>query len=120
MGYTEDHVSALADVTEAGSAVTFTHSIAGTYDPSTRAWSGASSSTVAGYAVQVKGKPETYQALGLVESKNPTLLFVPTTYGEVPAVGWTVTWSSTSFTVRDVDPLAPDGTVISAKVVVGV
>ena len=118
MSYESDHAGALADVAEAGAAVTFTLERAGLYDPATDTSTGATTTTVAGYAVQVEGDPERYRALGLVEGEAPTLLFVPSTFGALPPLGARVTWASASYTVRAVDPLRPDGNAILANVIV--
>ncbi len=80
--------------------------------------SGASVTSVAGFAVRVKGKPITYQALSLVESEAPTLLFVASSYGQTPPLNATVSFGGIPFTVADVDPLAPDGVTIECRVVV--
>ena len=76
--------------------------------------------TITGSAIQVRGDPKRYVALGLVLSEMPTLFFSPTTYGETPAPGDTVTWPTggSTWTVRDVDPIAPDGVTIAARVVI--
>ena len=71
--------------------------------------------TLDGYT---SGGPDIYSRLGLVESQAPMLLFVPTTYGETPEVGATCSWSGATLTVRDVDPLALDGTTLLANVVI--
>ena len=78
-------------------------------------------STVTGSAMRVKGDPHTYTALGLSLTENPTLFFVPDTYGDVPEPGDEVTWptSGTVYHVADVNPIAPDGVVIAARVVIG-
>lgn len=79
-------------------------------------------STVTGEAIKVRGDPQRYQALGLVLTTMPTLLFTPDTYGEVPQPGDLVTWPETNgiqYTVRDVDTVAPDGVVIVARVIIG-
>jgi hypothetical protein len=98
-------------------ATTFTYTTPGEYDPETGIFSVPTTATVVGVAIRVRGDPEIYKRLGLVEAESPTLLFVPTTYGETPAVGWTTTWNSTAYTVRAVYPTAPDGVVIMTKVV---
>ncbi len=118
MSYAPEHASALADVTAAGSAVTFTWRTPGVHDPATDTFTTAATVTVAGYALRVRGDPDRYRALSLVEAQAPTLLFTPTTYGALPALGASVTWGGTVYTVRDVAPLAPDGTAILARVVV--
>ena len=116
--YTADHAGALADIREAGAAVTFTTSSPGTYDAATDAFTTPVTSSVTGAAVQISGKPFKYQALGLIASHAPTLLFAPTTYGQLPALGASVTWGSATYTVRDVESVALDGTAIIAYVVV--
>ena len=95
-----------------------------TYDETLDA-STSTTTTVTGSAIQVRGKPETYRALSLIESQNPTLLFTPTDYdlhagsAEFVKPGDTVTWASQVYTVKDVAPVAPDGVVIIARIVVG-
>ena len=117
MTFAVDHASAAADFTDAG-AVTFTREIAGTFDEATGLYSGASESTVVGRAYRVRGNPKTYDRLSLKQSEAPTLLFRPTTYGQLPLPDDKVTWSSVEYTVRDIEPVAPDGTAIIAKIVV--
>lgn len=117
MSYAVEHAGALADVTEAGAAVTFSKVSQGSYDPETDTAT-PSTSTVAGSAVRVPGDPERYSRLNLVESKAVTLLFAPTTFGDTPALGATCSWGGETLTVRDVEPLAPDGNTIIATVVV--
>jgi hypothetical protein len=98
---------------------TFTRRTA-TYDATTDTQTVAES-TIAGSAIQVRGDPRRYVALGLVLSEMPTLFFAPATYGECPAPGDTVVWpdGGDTWAVRDVDPIAPDGVVIAARVVIG-
>lgn len=74
--------------------------------------------TVVGVAIRTTGNAIKYRELGLIESEAPTLLFVPNTYGETPQPGDTVIWNSLEYTAADVDPLAPDGVTILAKVIV--
>lgn len=116
--YSVDHASTLLDVADAGAAVTFSYTTAGTYDPLTDTTSGAEAATVTGSAIESKSSPIRYQALGLVQSEAPTLFFVPDTYGEIPPLGATVTWGGIDYTVKDVDPLAPAGVAIAASIVV--
>lgn len=118
--YAADHAGALADLTEAGAAVTFTRTTPGTYDAATDTHTAPVTSSVTGSAIKVSGRPKKYEALGLKESEAPTLLFAPTTYGSLPALGASVTFGGTTYTVRDVDSVAIDGTAIIAYVVVAV
>ncbi len=116
MGYLAEHASALADVAAAGAAVTFTR-VSETYDSTTDGVTNATNTSIAAYAIEVRGKPDVYRALSLIESTSPTLFAVPVTYGDRPSVGDTVTWGGDVLTVKDVDPLAIDGTVILARCV---
>jgi len=105
--------------------ITFTRAGAGVYDPATDTTSGAVTTTITGSAIQVRADPQRYLARELIMSTNPTLLFTPTTYGlhaytsEFVQPGDTVDWNGVTFTVKDVEPVAPDGIVIIARIVVG-
>ena len=98
-------------------AVTFTRVVRASYDPETDTAT-ETTSTITGTAVRAMGNPHRYTALGLVESKAPTLIFVPTTYGDTPEPGDVVTWESEEYTVRDVEAAAPDGVTIAARVII--
>jgi len=114
--YTDEHASALATLTESGAAVTFTR-VAEAFDSATGLVTPTSTS-VAGYAIRARGRPDTYRALSLVEATAPTLLFAPTTFGSLPKPGDMVTWNSVAHSVKDVNPLSPAGTAILARVVI--
>ena len=118
MAYADTHAGALADIADAGASVTFTTISAGTYTESTDTFSGGSTATVSGSAIEVKGDPVRYANLGLVQLEPHTLLFAASTYGNDVALGATVTWNSAVFTVKAVDAVSPDGTPIIARVVV--
>ena len=105
-------------------AITFTRTTPGTYNPATSTYSGASATTITGSAIAVRGDPERYVALSLIPSMAPTLLFTPDLYTlhsftpEFVMPGDTVAWNGVTFTVRDVSPVAPDGVVILARIIV--
>ena len=101
-----------------GAAVTFTQTIPGTYDAATDTYGPNSTVTVTGYAVRDQGNPQTYDALGLSLSEAPTLIFGSVTAGSLPALGAKVTWNAIVYTVRDVQPVDPDGQAIIAMLVV--
>jgi hypothetical protein len=101
-----------------GSAVTFSHGTAGTYDPATDTSSGGSTVTVTGSAMEIDGDPDLYTQLGLIESENPTLLFRPTVAGTLPALGATVVWGAETLTVKNIKRLAMAGTPTAARIVV--
>lgn len=111
---------AYASVRAAGSRVTFVSrvDVPGGYDDRTARRQSPVTVAVPGYAVRVKGDPLQYQALGLVQSEAPTLLFAPDTFGRLPAIGAIVQFGGASFTVRAVDAVAPDGVAIIAKIVI--
>lgn len=117
MGYSTTHGNALSLVRRKGAAATFTTTSVGTEDPLTGLFTAGSESTVAGQAVRVAGDPKVYEQLSLVEENAPTLLFVPTTFGDAVDLGATVTWGSTEYTVRQANPIAPDGNNIAWRVV---
>lgn len=99
-------------------SVTFTRTVPGNYDPETDTDASPSTLTIRGEAVRVRGLPETYRALSLIESEAPTLLFTPEEYGERPKPGDTVVWEAQTWTVRDVNPTAPDGVMILARIII--
>jgi hypothetical protein len=98
--YTADHASALADVRAAGAAVSFV----------------LASVTVAGYAIPLSGMPKRFMPSKLVETQGPSLFFVPTTYGERPAINALGTWGGTEYAVKDEQPFDPDGTALFSYV----
>ena len=98
-------------------AVTFTRTLQSSYDPETDLAT-LTTSTVVGTAMRVRGDAHKYRDLGLVESKAPTLFFVPATYGGTPEPGDTVTWESETYTAKDVSVIAPDGVTIAARVII--
>jgi hypothetical protein len=116
MAYTADHASALTDVASAGAAVTFTlvtrtQTASGTFGTAT-------SSTVTGYATEDGGDPIEYARLNLAQSEAPRLFFVPTTLGDVPPLGSTVSWGGATYTVRSSKPYRPDGVALFSYVIV--
>ena len=118
MSYTADAAGALADITSAGAAVTFTKITPGVYNAATDTWTDAVDLTVTGFAIQTGQNIVLYQALGLTLTDSPTLLFAPTTFGATPALGATVTFGSFVYTVRSVASLSPDGNAILSRVIV--
>jgi hypothetical protein len=102
---------------KSGATVTFTFTNPGTYTASTDTWSGATTSTVTGTMERVRGDPERYTALELVESEAPTFEFVPDTLGELPALNSVTTFGDVVFSCRDITPNAPSGTAYSARLI---
>lgn len=118
MSYSTDHASALADVTDAGARVTFVRTVTVAFNPTVDPVPVQATQTVTGSAVRVKGNPLVYAALSLSLSEAPTLFVTPDVYGLIPLPGDAVTWGGVAFVVRDVNPIAPDGVAIAARVVV--
>lgn len=120
--YTAEYTSAHADVLAAGTAVTFTRvgASTGVYDAATdtRLAGTERVTTHPAAAMRVRGNPQTYARLNLSTTDAPTLLIVPDTMGDLPAPGDTVVWASVPYTARDVDPIAPSGAALMARVVV--
>ena len=101
-----------------GKAVEFVHTAAGTHDPATETHGAPVVTKVKGQAMRVAGDPERYKALELIESESPTLLFTPKTRGELPAMDSVVEWGDVGFSVKDIEPLALNGTATAARIVV--
>lgn len=103
---------------------TFVRTSPGIQDPTTEKFSGASSSGITGAAIQVRGDPMRYAALKLSIDTMPTLFFTPTVYGlrantdDFVIPGDSVVWAGKTFIVKSVDPIAPDGIVIAARIIV--
>jgi hypothetical protein len=118
--YAADHADALEMIREAGSAVTFQTGTPGTHDPATGTFTSPTSTTVTGYAMRVSaGRDDEvhYRAEGLTVGEVITLVFAPTTMGQLPTLGATVSWASETLTVRALRPTAPnDEGAIIAKV----
>lgn len=100
-------------------ATTFTYETPGTYDAETRTWSTPTVTSMTGAAFESGRLTERYRMQGLIEQDDKVLIFVPTTYGDQPGVGWEVTWANKDYTVKDVGRVAPDGVVIFSRVVIG-
>lgn len=100
-----------------GADVAFAGGGKGDYDPKLDKFAGGELARVEGRAVRVNGDPETYSRLGLETAEPVTLLFVPNTLGHRPRKGSTAVWENAKRTVRDVDPIAPSGQTVAARVV---
>ena len=74
--YGAEHSGAYVDVKDAGAEVSFKKK----------------TTTVSGVALQIKGDPEEYEALKLIEKATLTLLFVAETYGDSPPLGASCEW----------------------------
>lgn len=107
MSYAADHAAALADVTAAGASVSIT-STAHSYDASTGR-STPSATAMTGAAVETDAERKWLEALGLVQTAALVLLFVATTYGDVPALDGKLTWAGATHTIKGVKPFNPDG-----------
>lgn len=101
------HATALRQVKKYGVAVTLT-SVDGM-------------TSIAGYAMRVRGSPRVYESLKLVESSAPTLLFVPGAFIVQPeSLGFAIPWAGVTYRVRSIDPIAPNGEMVSARLVVSI
>ena len=100
--YAAEHSSAFQDVKDAGAEVSFTKR----------------TMTVSGVALQIKGDPEEYEALKLIEKATLTLLFVAETYGDSPPLGAFCEWGELRYQVEATRKLAPDGVSILSRIIV--
>lgn len=117
--YTEDHADALADVAEAGAAITFTLARPGVEDPATGTFGSGSVSIVTGQATDAgKDNLTRYLALNLVVAKARTLFFVPDTLGELPELDSSATWGDATYVVKDIKPYEPNGVALFAEIIV--
>lgn len=116
--YSADWADALAAVTESGADADFTFEDPGTLNEATGLHSSASTTTVSGKAIQTRGNPKTYDRLSLKQSEAPSLFWVPDTMGELPLPNYSITWGGRALKARDIDPIAPNGTAIAARIVV--
>jgi hypothetical protein len=115
--YRTDHQEALQDMRNDGSPVLFGSDSPGTYDPGSDTWTGSSKSTVEGFAIEVPGDPDEYEALRLTLQNPITLQFVPTTFNTSPAQGQTLVWAGLKRTVKSVRHVRPAQETIAARVV---
>ena len=102
MKYAAEHSGAYSDIQDAGGEVSFTKR----------------TTIVSGVALQVKGDPEEYEALKLIEKAALTLLFVAETYGDSPPLGASCEWGGLRYQVEAIRKLAPDGTAVLSRVIV--
>lgn len=102
----------LATIKRKGGPVTFPGGGAPVYDPATDTWSGGAASAAVGRAVQVPGDPDRMSAMGLVLVNPVTLLVAAAGLAIVPTPGGTFTWAGKTYTIKFVEPVAPDGAAI--------
>lgn len=103
---------ALATIEAKGAAVSFAPggSAAGSmYDPLTNQWSGGSSDSWPGSAVQIPGDPDRFAALKLMLTDPITLLVAAKNLTAAPTPGMSMVWDGVLYTVKDVEPVAPAG-----------
>ena len=100
--YAAEHSSVFQDIKDAGARVSFTKK----------------TMTISGVALQVKGDPEEYEALKLIQKAALTLLFVAETYGEFPPLGASCEWGELRYQVEATRKLAPDGVPILSRVII--
>ena len=123
LSYAVRHDTALAAAVREGSPITFTKPTTSsndrtTYDSGTdTAASPVATTSVSGYAIEDVGS-RAYESGTLIESATRTLLFVPTTYGDLPEEGAVATWAGERVAAERVEPIAPDGVPIGARVAV--
>lgn len=124
LAYATRHDALLGRVAIGGAAITFTKPTTSSNTPATYDSNSdtpaapPNETTVSGMAVEDSAE-QTYAPSSQVQTATRTLLFVPTTYGELPEPGATCTWAGDGATIVSVDPIAPNGVPIGARVVIG-
>lgn len=116
--YTAEILDAGLALAQAGTSVTFTRTVE-TYDPATdTSVPVVSTSTGSGIRVRARGTDiMRLQAPGLVVVDPVTLLVAGQGLAFDPLPGDTFAWGQFTYSVRFVDPVAPDGTSILLRVV---
>ena len=97
----------------------FTRTVPGAHDAATDTFAAPTVSTVTGEAIRVGASASElhrFAAGGFVAQETAVLFWTPTTYGDRPRPGDTVSWESLTWVVLYVDPIAPDGVTIAARV----
>lgn len=117
MDYRAKHAEAYRKIKDKGSRVVFERGVAGEYDELTDTFSEGVDSEVPGYAVEIPGDPEEFEALELI-GKNPvTLMFAADVFGAIPNLNDTVSWAGRKGTVHSLQPLRPAEVVVTTKVI---
>jgi hypothetical protein len=92
-----------------------------TYDEATGHQT-AVSTAVAGVAIRVRSSKDELARFGAGSAtfqETAVLFWTPDAYGDRPRPGDVVTWEEVEWTAVFVDPIAPDGVTIAARVGVG-
>src|SRR5258708_5302724 len=104
--------------------VTFTRTTPGIFNAADGTFGASTTTTITGDAIQVRGNPDRYDALNLVLGSMPTLFFTPTLYdlragsSDFVLPGDSVQWNLLTYIVKDIDPIAPDGIIIAARIII--
>lgn len=103
--------------------MTFTLTTPSAHDAGSDTFGPAVTADCPGWAIEVKSDEKDFRLLGfepgeIIAKRPATLLFAPATYGELPALGASVTWAGAGRAVMGILPLRPDGVVIMARVVI--
>lgn len=118
--YVDVHAAALAAIANEGFAVTFSEDSSVGYDAPTDTMPvPTDTTTVIGYAKWIPGgKPMAFTSETLVPSTTPKLLFVPTTIGQMPAIGSLLSIGADAYALETRDDCAPDGRAIGGYMMV--
>lgn len=110
---------ALVTIGKKGTDVTFpgTGSSGDIYDPFTETWSGTGTADASSKAVQIQGDPDRFASLSLSMVNAVTLMVAASGLAVVPTAGMAMEFAGVTYTVKDVDPVAPDGTPIIYTVI---
>lgn len=104
---------AAATIAEKGADVSFPGTATGgTYDWQTDSFTGPGSVDATGKAVQIEGDADRFAALNLKLINPVTLMIAAHGLAVTPVPGMPIVWAGKSYTLKDVDTVAPDGTPI--------
>lgn len=121
--YAQDAADALLDIQDAGGIVTFPGAITGTapvYDSATGQWSGGTpGSDATAPAVEIPGDPDRMAALKLVLVNPVTLMVAASGLAVALAPSMLMVWGGVSYSIKDVEPLRPDGVTTIFFTVIG-
>lgn len=102
----------LAMIRRKGAVVQFPGVTPRIHNPLTATWTGGLPTLDQGFAVQIEGDPDRFNSLSLVLKDPVTLLVAASGLSTVPKPGLPITWAGLTYTIKDVNPTAPDGVAI--------
>lgn len=115
--YTAIAQRTLALIRRKGAAVTFTTVTGRVYNDTTGTWTGGDPVIATGVAVQSEDDPVRFSALNLTLVDPITLTVAAHGLSTVPAPNMALSWAGVTYTVKNVEAVAPDGVAIIYTVI---